>query len=157
PGLPEKGDVTDWFELDHTPAELLGLLEERRRQEQQTRLRKAGIHPPGEYRPFPMDALPEPMRSFAEQGAAALDCDPALVVLPCLSTAGSCIGNTRTLMLRRDWREPCVFWTAIVSESGTRKSPANLLPVKHLFNVQHRLLREYQIARGAWDEAQTER
>ena len=155
PGLP-PGDVTDWFELGHTPAELLALVEEHDRNDQARNSTRQAFIRLASIGPSRSGALPEPLRSFAERGLA-LDCDPALVILPCLSTAASCIGNTRTLMLRRDWRGPCVFWTAIVSESGTRKSPANLLPVKHLFDVQHRLLRDYQVEKEAWEEAQQER
>jgi DNA polymerase I-like protein with 3'-5' exonuclease and polymerase domains len=96
------------------------------------------------YQPFPVDALPEPIREYVRQGALALGCDPAYLALPALAVAASVIGNTRTIRLKRGWDEPCVIWAAIVGDSGTLKSPAYLKVVHHLFRLQKRLLLEFK-------------
>jgi Protein of unknown function (DUF3987) len=96
------------------------------------------------YVPFPVGALPEPIREYVSQGALALGCDPAYIALPALAVAASAIGNTRTIRLKRGWDEPSVVWTAIVGESGTLKSPAYLKAVAYLFKIQRDMLALYR-------------
>jgi DNA polymerase I-like protein with 3'-5' exonuclease and polymerase domains len=105
------------------------------------------------YQPFPVEALPAPLAEFVRQGALALRCDPAFVALPVLSVAASAIGNTRTIRLKRGWTEPSIIWSVIVGDSGTLKSPAYLLAVSYLFNVQKRLLEAYRAAKADFDQA----
>jgi DNA polymerase I-like protein with 3'-5' exonuclease and polymerase domains len=96
------------------------------------------------YQPFPVEALPAPIREFVRQGALALGCDPAYLALPALAAAAAAIGNTRAIRLKRGWEEPSVIWSVIVGESGTLKSPAYAKAVAHLFRVQKRLLHEFR-------------
>ncbi len=74
--------------------------------------------------PMPTWAFPEPVRSFIEQGAVAIGCDPSYIALPLLSSLAAAIGNTRRIELKRGWTEPAIVWSAIVGESGTAKTPA---------------------------------
>lgn len=69
---------------------------------------------------------------------------PAYLALPTLAAVAALIGNTRTIRLKRGWEEPSVIWCAIVGDSGTLKSPAYLKCVAYLFQLQKRLLEEYQ-------------
>ena len=85
------------------------------------------------YQPFPLAALPAPVDEYVRQGGIALGCDPAFVALPALAVIASCIGNTRTIRLKRGWAEPAVIWSALVADSGTMKSPAYLQAVDYLF------------------------
>jgi hypothetical protein len=48
----------------------------------------------GHYVPFPLDALPEPVRGYTDACSAAIGCDPAYVALPVLSMLAGAIGNT---------------------------------------------------------------
>jgi DNA polymerase I-like protein with 3'-5' exonuclease and polymerase domains len=95
---------------------------------------------------FPVEALPEPVRGFVVQAAAALGCDPSYVALIALAVVASAIGNTRTICLKRGWEEPSILWTAIVGDSGTLKSPAWLLAVGYLLRLQNRLREQYLAA-----------
>ena len=75
--------------------------------------------PPVEpFKPFPVDALPEPFRGFVNVGAKAIGCDASYVALPLLAAAASAIGNTRRIQLKRGWTEPAIVWTAIVGDSA---------------------------------------
>jgi DNA polymerase I-like protein with 3'-5' exonuclease and polymerase domains len=96
------------------------------------------------YQPFPVEALPEPMREFVRQGTAAKRCDPAYVALPALAVSAGLIGYTRVLQLRRDWRAPSVLWAMIVADSGSLKSPAANLTTDYLFVLQNGLDLTYQ-------------
>jgi hypothetical protein len=101
---------------------------------------------PAAYTPFPVVELPEPLRSFVTQGAAAIgpSCDPAFVALPALAVVASLIGATRVLALKRTWKEPAVLWPVIIGDSGTLKSPAMMLAVNPLLALQYQLAEEHQ-------------
>ncbi len=53
------------------------------------------------YQDFPVDALPFPLKEYISQGALALGCDPSYLALPALAVVASCVGNTRTIRLKR--------------------------------------------------------
>ena len=65
------------------------------------------------YQPFPVEALPEPLRAYVTGGAKALGCDPANIALPLLASAGAAIGNTYRVELKSSWREPPIIWTLV--------------------------------------------
>jgi DNA polymerase I-like protein with 3'-5' exonuclease and polymerase domains len=115
------------------------------------------------YRPFPVDALPPPLDRLVTQGATALGCDPAYVALPALAVVASAIGNARAIRLKRGWEEPSILWAVVVGDSGTTKTPAFKLAVRHLYAVQADLLdqfrrekEEWEAAMGAWEAADVE-
>jgi len=56
------------------------------------------VHP---YRPFPIDALPEPISAFVAEAARAIGCDESYVALPLLASVAAAIGNTRRIQLKR--------------------------------------------------------
>jgi len=95
------------------------------------------------YVPFPVHALPEPLRSFVAEAAMAMGCDPAFVSLPLLAGLAAAIGNTRRIQLKRRWFEPAVLWTAIVGESGTLKSPALQLALEPLKLLQLKAFKRF--------------
>jgi len=110
------------------------------------------------FRPFPVDALPEPIRSFVIEGAAALGCDPSYIALPLLAALAAAVGNSRRIGPKRGWSEPSVLWTVVVGWSGTLKSPAIDLAVSFLKRRQIATLlaheikaAEYQIAKTRYD------
>jgi hypothetical protein len=125
PGLPAKGDMADYVAANADCS-----TDELRRQVEAMAdtAEPEGLPPPAEpparYQPFPVEVLPEPMRSLVVEGAAAIDCDAAYVALPTLSVIAAAIGNTRRVRCKAGWTEPAILWTVIIGESGTTKSPA---------------------------------
>jgi hypothetical protein len=101
---------------------------------------------PEPYVPFPIEAVPEPARSFVRQGAEALVCDFAFLALPVLSILAAAIGNTRRVRLKRTWYEPAIIWTVVIGPSGSLKSPAFDLAMEPVHRIQHRKIEEYQQA-----------
>jgi hypothetical protein len=99
------------------------------------------------YRPFPLEILPLTLRDYVGAASAAIGCDPALVALPALATAMSCIGNSRAIQLRRGWSEPAVLWAITIARSGSAKSPG--------FSAAVDSLLEFQMDR--WDQFQREK
>lgn len=96
------------------------------------------------YEPFPVDALPSPVREYVAENAAALDVDAAMIALPTLAMLAACIGTTRTIALSATWSEPAVLWCVLIARSGERKSPALDAALAPLREVQARALREWQ-------------
>ena len=88
--------------------------------------------------PLPSGVLPEPLCSFVRDGARAIGCDAAMIALPAFAALGSAIGTSRRVRLKRTWAEYPIFWTAVVSPSGTQKSPASKLAVQFLQAIQDR-------------------
>jgi hypothetical protein len=96
------------------------------------------------FRPFPVEVLPEPVRTFVTAGAAAIGCDPSFVALPTLTVLASAIGNTFRIELKSGWTEPACLWTAVVGASGTLKTPAVDLPLKSLRDAQAEAIKDYE-------------
>lgn len=103
------------------------------------------------FSPFPVDVLPEPVRSYVAESAAAIGCDPSYVALPMLSALASAIGNSCTVRLKNSWHEPAIIWTAIVGESGTAKSPAMDMALRAVHRVQNNAYREHAEAMKTWE------
>ena len=64
------------------------------------------------------------VKEFIYGHAGAIGCDHTFLALPTLAMLGSAIGTRRCLQLKKGWREYPVIWSAIIGESGTKKSPA---------------------------------
>lgn len=76
------------------------------------------------WRPFPVETLPEPLRTFVVDSARAIGCDPAYIGLPVLVAAAAAIGMTFTLRMKNNWFVKPILWGCIVGKSGTSKTPA---------------------------------
>lgn len=160
PGLVPKGDSSDWFDNGGTVDALLALADAAKPWEPDADadLDDGPAPLPLRYKPFPTDALPEPIRSFIRDGAAAIGCDPAFVALPLLTAVGAAIGNTRRIRLKSDWTEPPIIWSIIVGDSGAQKTPAFDLAMKPVRDLQgvmlHRhaeAMNEYDLAKARYD------
>lgn len=125
PGLAEKQDIVDWIasRTDATPEMLRSELEEMVAQaEVSTTTQLVAIS--DTFKPFPVHALPEPLRGFVAAASKSIGCEASFVALPALAVCAAAIGTSRRLQLSPDWTEPPILWVAIVGESGTQKSPA---------------------------------
>jgi Protein of unknown function (DUF3987) len=111
------------------------------------------LREPDPYRPFPVEWLPEPIRTYVHQEAEALGCDPVFVALPVLAVLAALIGNTRTIRIKKGWTEPAVIWSGVVADSGTLKSPAADKALAYLHKLQRRLLKEYKQQLEEYEEA----
>lgn len=127
-GLPVGGDVADLYERCADDAErqsLRDLLVSLANQPEKARPQPVSSRTSGdEYRPFPVDTLPDAAAALATEGAAAILCDPVYLALPILTVLGAAIGNSRRLRLKRTYETSPILWTGIVGLSGTAKTPA---------------------------------
>jgi len=144
PDLPDKGDAADFVTShgDATPDALCAMLEGWANEAETIE-----ALPPTDvveaYKPFPVDALPQPLRRFVKAAEKAIGCDPSYVVLPLLTAIAAAIGNTRCLQLKHGWSVLAILWTVIVGESGSTKTPAFKLVMKPIRKFQRRALKRY--------------
>jgi len=160
PDLPDGGDIVDWIDAHGDAAEPDAMRAEIEALAQADEPWRADDADDLAFRPFPVDALPEPIRGFVDAGARAIGCDTSYLALPLLTAIAAAIGNTRRLELKRGWSVPPILWGAIVGESGTAKTPAFRLvmrPVRErqskAFKVFEAQQQEYEAALEAWQEA----
>lgn len=111
----------------------------------------ASVPPVGPFMSLPLDALPEPVRSFVAGAARAIGCDPSYVALPVLAGLASAIGNSRRIQLKKGWSEPAVVWAAIVGDSGTLKSPALEVALRPVRKRQHATMRQFAEAMAKYE------
>lgn len=74
--------------------------------------------------PFPIGSLPTACRNFVLAGAAAQGVDPTFYATPMLAVLAGAIGNSRRVALKGSYSDSSVLWTAVVSPSGSGKTPA---------------------------------
>jgi hypothetical protein len=160
PDLTDGGDIVDWIDAHGDAAEPVSMRAEIEALAQMVEPCQAADADELAYRSFPLDALPEPIRSFVNAGARAIGCDPSYLALPLLTAIASDIGNTRRLELKRGWSVPPILWGAIVGDSGTAKTPAFKLVMRPIRERQSRAFKifgaqqqEYETALEAWHEA----
>jgi len=100
--------------------------------------------PDTKYRPYPVAALPEPIRSYVQSAASSIGCDPSYVALPLLAVMAGAIGATRRIQIKPNWSEPAVLWAVTVGDSGTLKSPALSAAVAAVEELQRREFIQYK-------------
>lgn len=166
PDLPPKGDVSDWLAAGGTKDKLAELAGQAPVWTPQTAPDPKPVapdpkpvapepkHEPPPYIPFPTDTLPEPVRDYVAQGAAALGCDDAYVALPVLAMLAAAVGTTRRIRLKNSWAEPCVLWAVTIGRSGTLKSPAWELAVRPLQEIQKEAFRRWGQEHDEWKRRQ---
>lgn len=108
------------------------------------------------WKPFPVDVLPEPIRSLVLAGAQAIGCDTTYVILPLLSVLASAIGNACRLRLKHGWTVPPIIWTATIGESGSAKSPGWSLAMQAVREIERDVEHCHQATHADTDNAPPE-
>lgn len=144
PDLPDHGDAADFAEAHAgTDAGELRRIVEALADEAEPLSATRPAAPVERHEPFPVDALPEPLRGFVAAGAKAIGCDPSYLALPMLTAIAAAIGNTRRIQLKRGWSAPAIVWAGIVGESGTAKTPAFKLVMRPIRERQRKALERH--------------
>jgi DNA primase len=104
------------------------------------------------YEPFPLHALPGPVRAYVRAASEALPAPPAMVAVPTLSVLSGAIGDAARLQLKRSWTEPATLWTVLVAPSGSTKSPAFKHAVRPIFRRESEARDEYEQALADWKQ-----
>ena len=133
PGLPPKGDVSDWLDAGHTKAELFALIQtanewtpetapvvaENTEEEWESPLLLRQTANPPE---FPVEALPEWAGEFVKAEAEATQTPAGLAGSLALATCAAALANKVEIMGRPGWGEGLNIYTAVALPPGSRKS-----------------------------------
>lgn len=166
PGLPSKGDVSDYFDAGGSAAKLRKLIQgakcatdatedatgEKRVSSTKTKGVQESVEVLHTLQGFPVEVFPVPLQRFIRSTAKALPCPvdfPGVMMLPVLSTA---IGRKRCVEIKEGWREFPSIWTACIARSGDRKTPAAEKVIAPLRTKQRQFQVEYSRARKAWEK-----
>jgi hypothetical protein len=102
--------------------------------------------------PFPLACLPPEAAAYVRAFAPTLNADPAMIAVPMLAGLASTVGNAARVEIRRTWHEHAAFWTAVVSRSGTGKTPAMNGALRPVHSIEAEAREAYERALEEWEE-----
>lgn len=160
PGLPAKGDVSDWIAAGGTKEELQQIAE------------AAPVWTPSIAEPwseivsfdmlelpnFPTRVLPDALRKWVEAESYATQTPADLAALLALSVCSVGIARRVVVEPRPGWREPVNLFTAVLLEPGNRKSAVFADAMKPLRELEVELIETARpiVARAQSDRRQDE-
>lgn len=160
PGLPVKGDVSDWLAAGGAKAQLGELAKA-------TEVWAPAVAEPWldlipldamELPDFPAGALPDVLRRWVEAESHATQTPADLAALLALSVCSACIARRVAVEPRPGWREPVNVFTAVLLEPGNRKSAVFADAMKPLRELEAELIEAARpdVARAQSDHRQAE-
>jgi len=93
---------------------------------------------------FPVEVLPETFRRFVREASASIGCPPDYVGMAALVAASAAIGDTRRIILKRDWSESAALYAAVVGPPASKKTPATSIALRPVRDRQMKLKAEYE-------------
>lgn len=168
PDLPAKGDVSDWLGAGGTADELRRLVEaapawvpagERSNSSKNSNSSNCSnpsnagtMGPTTAAMPFPVDALPEPIRAFVVAAAGSIGCPPDFVAATVLALAEGVAGKSRRLVVKPGFCVSPGGWYGIVAEPGAGKSPAMRHALRLVEPLQAEAWERYRQRLDEWEE-----
>ena len=129
PGLPPKGDITDWLGAGHTKDELLKLVEQTQEYTSQN-----PQYPQNEEWPeiiplsaytvpvFPVECLPDWLQRYTVELATATQTPIDLSCMLVLSVIAAAVARKVEVMPHEGWHEPINLYTVTALPPASRKS-----------------------------------
>ena len=103
--------------------------------------------------PFPIEIFPRAIADYVTATAEAMQVDPAFVAIPALAACAAAVGNSRVLRINACWVERACLWTAIIADSGSRKTPAFKSALAPLWAVNQEQMGVNDVAIRDWRTA----
>ena len=160
PGLPERGDASDWLDAGGDPTELRRLIEaapgwtanaeSHRNLENFENFENFESSKGQTAAPFPIRALPLPVRRFVESAAASIGCPPEFVAVPALALAEGAAGKSRRVIVRDGFEVSPGSWFGVVADPGTGKSPAQKMALRLVTPLQDEAWSRYRDRLDEW-------
>ncbi len=131
PGLPSKGDISDWLDAGGTCEHLHELIKaaplfnptkslpEAPKTEEWGTIQALGII---SVPPFPVEALPQVLGDFVAAEAEATQTPSDLAAMLSLAVCAAAVAKKVEIKVRDQWLEPVNLFTVTVLEPGNRKS-----------------------------------
>jgi len=122
PGLPEKGDVSDWLAAGGNAATLAALVDAAPRWTPESDWEPPIPFGTPSLPAFPLDALPSPFGEYADALATATQTPPDLAGLHILAAIATATAGKAIVIPHYGWSEPLNISTCGIGSSGERKS-----------------------------------
>lgn len=84
------------------------------------------------------------MARLVREGAAAIGCPEDFIGLAALTAMGAAIGNSRVIQPKKDWTEGAALYSAVIGESGDKKTAAVAVATNPTLRLEHRLNKDYE-------------
>ncbi len=151
PGLPPKGDVSDWLDAGGDTAQLRALIDEAPAWTPSDPEETAQDTSPQTAPDFPIEALPPAIRAYVEAAAESIPVPVEMIAVPLIGGAAALIGNRLHLALKPSYREYLSLYLALVMPPGTAKSPALKLALWPLDVLQRGAMKDYREKIATYD------
>jgi hypothetical protein len=152
PGLPEKGDLTDWLDVGHTAEELFAVIGETEamdpRQAWPEKPAPLDIRLP-DVEDFDEELLPEPLREWVFDVAKRMDnAAPDFTAAAAVVQAAALIGRKVGIYPKRhdDWMVIPNLWGSLVGPPASMKTPALEQTIKPTKRLAARAARDHEEA-----------
>ena len=148
PGLPEKGDVSDWINAGGTKEalhELISQADEWMPEDSEPDVKT--LFPRG---PFPWEVLPLKISTSLQQLARACATSPTSLPGAAVAIFASTIGCRVNISPKLSWNEPLIFWFCDVRVSGAGKTPPARALCRVVYDAQSQADSEYKEKFEAW-------
>jgi hypothetical protein len=93
---------------------------------------------------FPISALPVTVRQFVREAAASVGCPVDYIGLSTLAAVSAAIGDTRRVVIKKDWTEGAAIFGMIVGGPASKKTPAMNLALRPVRERQMAMKTEYE-------------
>ncbi len=101
--------------------------------------------PAQDYKPFPVDLLPDVVQAYVMEHAAAIGIEPAYVAVPMLPVLASLIGQARAVYIKRNFTLPSILWAVTIGDVSRGKTPgweAATTPADRIEHALHQLMQQ---------------
>jgi hypothetical protein len=93
---------------------------------------------------FPISAMPITLRQFVREAAASVGCPLDYLGLSTLAAVSAAIGDTRRIIIKKDWTEGAAIFGMIVGGPASKKTPAMNLALRPVRERQMAMKTEYE-------------
>lgn len=102
---------------------------------------------------FPLSAVPLTVRQFVREAAASVGCPVDYMGISALAALSAAIGDTRRIVLKKDWTEGAAIFGMIVGGPASKKTPAMNLALRPVRERQMTLKTEYERQKEEYESA----
>jgi hypothetical protein len=93
---------------------------------------------------FPVDCLPDLVRTFAREGAEAIGVPPEMIAVPLLVAAGAVLGRNWIVRVKQGYEQLPTLFAGVVAPPGSAKSPALQIALGPLYRLQAAAAERFQ-------------
>ncbi len=102
--------------------------------------------------PFPVDVLPPVLSKFVDAEHRATGADPSAIAMAALTTVAGAMHAETRVVAGEGWFERPIFWTTLVGQPSTMKSPIIEKTTKPLIRIDHERMKLWHQDYAKWKQ-----